>query len=227
MKIDNRTRSLLRAGFTLIELLVVIAIIAIIAGMAAPALQNAMVSGRQTQATSNARQIGLAMKMYANDNDGAFPSAASEPGESINTSNDAFRTLVPTYIDNESIFAVGGSKAGPKADNRMNTPSEVLSRGENHWAYVSGLSSSSNSTWPLIVDHTDGSGYYTNKEGDFGGTWKGGKAIVVRTDASAAAIKLEGLPAKRFLPRYDDKRKNALMVREYMGESVSLLEPAR
>jgi prepilin-type N-terminal cleavage/methylation domain-containing protein len=227
MKIDKHTRTAVRAGFTLIELLVVIAIIAILAGTAVPAFNNALLSGKQTRAASDARQIGLAIKMYASDNDGSFPSTASEPGKSIKTSNDAFRTLVPTYVDTETIFTVAGSKAGAKADNRMDTPSQVLSRGENHWAYVSGLSSSSNSNYPLIVDHTDGSGYYTNKEGDFGGTWKGGKAIVVRTDASASAVRLEGSPAKRYLPRYDDKGKNALLVREYMGDAIELLEPAR
>ena len=102
-----------------------------------------------------------------------------------------------------------------------------LERGENHWAYISGLSSSSNSMWPLIVDHTDGSGFYTDKETEFGGTWKGAKTIVVRADISAAAIKLIGTGSKRFMPRFDDRSKNALDLKDYMGDGAKLLEPAR
>jgi len=108
----------------------------------------------------------------------------------------------------------------------MDTPAQILARGENHWAYIAGLSNSSNSGWPLIVDHTDGSGYYGKAENALGGTWKGGRGIVVRADASATAVKLEGAGNKKFLPRFNDKRLNALQVRDYMGEGVKLLEPA-
>jgi prepilin-type N-terminal cleavage/methylation domain-containing protein len=226
MKIHIQQSARTLRAFTLIELLVVIAIIAILAGMAMPAMQQAMMAGRQTRAISDGKQIALALRLYANDNDGSFPSEATEPNESITTSNDAFRVLFSGYLDTESIFAVAGSKAGPRADNQMDTPAQILARGENHWAYISGLGSSSNSNWPVIVDHTDGAGYYNKTENSLGGTWKGGKAIVIRTDASAAASRLEGVANKRFLPRYNDKKLNALQVRDYMGDGVKLLEPA-
>src|SRR5262249_46047023 len=114
---------------------------------------------------------------------------------------------------------------GKKADNKIEPESRALERGENHWAYVSGLGETSNPSWPLVVDHTDGSGYYTNVEGEKGGTWRGLKAIVIRCDSSAQAIRLSGKGSKRFLPRHDDDQRNALSVGDYMGRDARLLEP--
>jgi len=62
-------------GFTLIELLVVIAIIAILAAILFPVFAQAREKARQTQCTSNAKQMATAIQMYKQDFDETYPQA--------------------------------------------------------------------------------------------------------------------------------------------------------
>lgn len=68
-----------KRGFTLIELLVVIAIIAILAAILFPVFSQARESARKATCMSNLKQVGMAIRMYAQDWDGRFPRYGFHP----------------------------------------------------------------------------------------------------------------------------------------------------
>ena len=72
-KISPSSVSDFKRGFTLIELLVVIAIIAILAGLLLPALAKAKQKGQATICLNDLKQSGLAMLMFADENDDVIP----------------------------------------------------------------------------------------------------------------------------------------------------------
>ena len=189
------------AGFTLIELMTVVAIMAVLGGVAAPAMISVMRNAQMEKAAVHGRQIAIALRSAAMDNDGIFPAGENFHGEEIATSNDAFRGLFPHYIDSERVFEVKKSAWGPKVDNRCKEPGDILQPRENHYAYIAGLSDTSNSDWPLIVDGTDGSGMYGKVRGKKGGCWEGTRGIYITVGCSARVIRLQGTDDERWLPR--------------------------
>jgi prepilin-type N-terminal cleavage/methylation domain-containing protein/prepilin-type processing-associated H-X9-DG protein len=66
-----------QTAFTLIELLVVIAVIGILAALLAPVLAAAKRKAAQIPCVNNLKQLGTAVMLYLDDNDGTFPGIAS------------------------------------------------------------------------------------------------------------------------------------------------------
>lgn len=204
------TKSKLNA-FTLIELLVVISIIAILAGIALPVFGEVQVRGAQTKALSNAKQVGLACKLFAQDYNGNFP-IYTDPVNRTGVASDAnaaLTTLIPDYIQDKSVFAIPKSVYCKNAGLRGGDQNK-LGNAENEWAYVVGLNDTSNSRFPLLADgFAAGADYYTDDESQAGGVWKGKKAVVIRVDISGAVEATYKQGSKFTVKRDDDPTKNA------------------
>jgi prepilin-type N-terminal cleavage/methylation domain-containing protein len=194
------------SAFTLIELLIVIAIIAILASIALPAFIGVQRRAKQTKDLSNGKQIVIALRQFALDNNGEFPNkeyafgksytdSSLTPISSSSHSNDAFRWLIPTYTQSEEIFAVPGSKwNSPGPDNKIDTTAggETLKSGENGYAYTAALQDTSNTLFPLVQDGWSSSiPNYVADTSLPGGVWAATKAVVIFPDGAGQVMTVD------------------------------------
>jgi prepilin-type N-terminal cleavage/methylation domain-containing protein/prepilin-type processing-associated H-X9-DG protein len=101
-KVETNNRA-----FTLIELLVVIAIIAILAAMLLPALASAKQRAWTTSCTSNLHQIGLGMRMFADDNTELYPESGADipwGGIDLGTQKPSWMEQVVSYVGNTNAY---------------------------------------------------------------------------------------------------------------------------
>src|SRR5690349_8092887 len=92
----RRARGFLRStiAFSLIELLVVIGIIGVLASMLMPAVSRAKGRANDVKCISNLRQIGIALSIYADENQGRLPYAERLPTQPVNPTN-----VLPRIVD--------------------------------------------------------------------------------------------------------------------------------
>jgi prepilin-type N-terminal cleavage/methylation domain-containing protein/prepilin-type processing-associated H-X9-DG protein len=83
-----------RKAFTLIELLVVISIIGILMSLLMPAISRAKMKALDTKCISNLKQIGIALTMYAEENNSKLPFAERRPSTPVASTN-----VLPRIVD--------------------------------------------------------------------------------------------------------------------------------
>ena len=176
--------------------------------LAIPAWSETAGRGNQAKLVFQAKQIGLALKLFAGDNDGIYPADGTpENLKAPTTSNAAFAPLFPAYLASESIFGDPSSayqtrKPDDVVDNPYTGhPVNTLASGENVYSYLMGLTDAGNLRAPLVMEGTDGTGHYVSDPAKLGGAGGGVDAVVIRLDNSAPVELLAGPAAARFAVR--------------------------
>ena len=119
-----RNRSATPRGFTLIELLVVIAIIGILASMILPALSKAKGKALRIACVNNLRQMGLALRMWSDDNESRFPWRLSPANGGSQGEIEVWKhlALIRSEISTPKVFKCPNDSDRDKANDWSATP---------------------------------------------------------------------------------------------------------
>jgi prepilin-type N-terminal cleavage/methylation domain-containing protein len=192
-----KTNHASRRGFTLVELLVVIVIIAALAGLTAPMVIKQRKKADQTEAVSNARQIGLAMFEFETAY-GSFPDSTTATTVKENTetqltlgtanSNDYFRQLIAAEVCQSEAMFYCKTAFSKKPDNIYNTSEKALASGEVGFGYIMNdqlaFSTAGNPARPIVVAPL----LYPFETGKFDTDLYDFKAVVLRIDNSVQSL---------------------------------------
>lgn len=159
------------------------------------------VKANQMKAGSNARQIIGLLLTYAADNNGQYPNAIKNPitHKLPQTANEAFRALVQEgLVQDETIFGCPVSRFMPdKNIGEAPAYDQALIAGENHWMMVVGMTNTSPSHYPLVMENTADATWpprwFAGKSMKpvRGRTWENDDIIVGFNDASVQTVRLE------------------------------------
>jgi prepilin-type processing-associated H-X9-DG protein len=89
IKAPPREPSYALRAFSFVELLVVIAIIIVLAALSLPAITRAKTSAHSTTCKNHLGQLGLALKMYVDENNSRYPLYAGAPGPAYGDATNA------------------------------------------------------------------------------------------------------------------------------------------
>lgn len=110
-------------AFTLIELLVVVAIISILTAILFPVFAQAREKARAIACISNLKQIGTAILMYTEDNDGTyFEIPYDAPAPTPPATLTAWSDLLQPYIKNTGVFTCPDTSSNEDTYQNFNYP---------------------------------------------------------------------------------------------------------
>ena len=198
----------MRRGFTLVELLVVIVIIAALAGLTAPMVIRQRKKADQTEAVSNARQMGLALIEFENEY-GSFPddttaqAVATATGKTAVTgsnANDRFRQLFAAGMTQSEAMFYAKTAYTNKPDGVTTTDVDTLKAGECGFGIImkgattTAFSSSGNPGRPICATP-----FNKSMNGQFDVDYFDGKAVVLRMDNSVTSLVISTVTKKPLL----------------------------
>lgn len=178
-------------------------------------ITNAAKIAPQMKGVSNCKQVIIALKQFAAENDSNYPDAPTS-GFTPVSSNQIFRRLFQEgIVTDERIFGCYGSGFVP--DTRIGTApgfDQALEPGECHWMLLQGQTDGSPADVPVVIENALGTSVPPHWElspksaFERGRAWKGSTVIIGRNDGSVQLERLraDGTPKGHYSPPNTDGR---------------------